>query len=277
MVDWSTWYRRRDRVLVMGILNVTPDSFYDGGRHRPTDAAVARAREMEREGADIIDVGGESTRPGADPVSPETERARVLPVIESLADRTAVPISVDTRRASVAHAALSAGATIVNDVSALRFDPEMARVIADAGAVVILMHMKGAPKTMQSSPSYDDVVEEVRGFLVDRILFAERAGIPRGRIAIDPGIGFGKRLADNIALLRHLDALCGFDAPVAIGVSRKSFLEGILELPAPERLEGTIAANAVAIYNGADIIRVHDVKEGRRTADVAFRLRRDAS
>jgi len=276
MVDWCRWQRMRDRVLVMGVLNVTPDSFYDGGRAPTVDEAVARGLQMAEEGADIIDVGGESTRPGADPVSPEAEAARVLPVIESLAARTDIAISIDTRKASVARAALAAGATIVNDVSALRDDEEMASVVADAGAVTILMHMKGTPKTMQISPSYDDVVRDVREFLVARLGFAERCGVRRDRIVIDPGIGFGKRLEDNLSLLRRLDAFCGFGVPVAVGVSRKSFLGQLLDLPASERLEGTIAANAVAIYNGADIIRVHDVKEGRRTADVAFRLRCDA-
>lgn len=273
----AEWMRRRDSVLVMGILNVTPDSFHDGGRYASTEKAVDRALQMEADGADIIDVGGESTRPGADPLPAEEEMRRVLPVIEAVRRRSDIDLSIDTTKADVARDALAAGASVVNDVSALRFDEKMSGTIAEANAFAILMHMKGTPRSMQENPTYDDAVEEVRSFLRDRIRTAVDAGIEPDRILIDPGIGFGKGLSHNLALLQDLGRLVDLGSPVVVGVSRKSFLGKILGLPSDERLEGTIAANAIAIANGADVIRVHDVKEGRRTADVAFRLRKNAA
>jgi dihydropteroate synthase len=270
------WWTARDRVLVMGVLNVTPDSFYDGGRWIEPDRAGRHALEMVAEGADLIDIGGESSRPGSRPVSAEEERGRILPVIEWLADRGDVLISVDTTKAAVADAALAAGATVINDISALRFDPEMASVVAEREAAIILMHMRGTPETMQDDPIYDDPVREVRSFLEERIEVARGAGIPAERILIDPGIGFGKRLRDNIALLAGLSALRTLNAPVMVGLSRKSFLGAILDVPAADRLIGTVAANAMAIAHGAELIRVHDVREGRWTADVAYRLRSSA-
>jgi len=272
----ADWMRRRDRVLVMGVLNVTPDSFYDGGRRASPEAAVERALAMASDGADIIDVGGESTRPGAAPVPVAEEMERVLPVIEGIRKRSEIAISIDTTKSAVAAEALAAGASIVNDVSALRSDDAMGERVAAVGANVVLMHMKGTPASMQENPSYDDVVEEVRSFLEERVHAAIAVGIAPNRIWIDPGIGFGKRLEHNLALLRRLGRLVELGPPVVAGLSRKSFLGRILDLPADDRLEGTIAANAVAIANGADVIRVHDVAEGRRTADVAFRLRPDA-
>jgi len=269
----SDWIRARDRVLVMGILNVTPDSFYDGGRFVDTSQAVERALRMEADGADIIDVGGESSRPGADPVSPETEIERILPVIEGIRRRSRVLLSVDTTKAAVAHEALLTGASIVNDISAFRLDDEMANVVARCDAYAILMHMRGVPKTMQEAPEYADVLAEVGAFLDERKHAAEAAGIPHDHLFVDPGIGFGKRLSDNLALLAGLQEIAAMGSPVVVGVSRKSFLGRLLDVDAGDRLEGTIAANAIAIANGADIIRVHDVKEGRRTAHVAFRLR----
>jgi dihydropteroate synthase len=257
----------------MGILNVTPDSFFDGGRSFDTKTAVSHALSMIEDGADILDIGGESTRPGADPVSPTQEKLRVLPVIEALRTQTDVAISVDTTKASVAESALQRGATIINDISAMRFDADMPRVVARYGAQIVLMHMQGTPQTMQRSPEYKDVVHEVRDFLLRRADAAEAAGIPRENIILDPGIGFGKTLEHNLLLLRHLPILCASGYTVLIGVSRKSFLGRLLGLPVEERLEGTIAANTIAILHGADIIRVHDVKEGRRAADVAVRLR----
>lgn len=262
-----------DRVLVMGILNVTPDSFYSEIRTFDTDAAIAAGLRMIEQGADIVDIGGESSRPGANPVTTEQELRRVLPVIEGLRSRTSVPLSIDTTKARVAKDALQAGASIINDISALRADPNMAGTIADAGAKVVLMHMQGVPQTMQNEPQYQDVVSEVCDFLVERAHTAQEAGIPASNIILDPGIGFGKRLEHNLALLRRLSKLVSYGYPVLVGLSRKSFLGLLLDLPASERLEGTIAANAVAIACGASIIRVHDVKEGRRTADVAIRLR----
>ncbi|MBC7097612.1 dihydropteroate synthase [Candidatus Bipolaricaulota bacterium] len=262
------------RVLIMGILNVTPDSFSDGGRFLSPDAAVERALVMEGEGADIIDIGGESSRPGAEPVSVEEELGRVLPVLERLRGRLRIPISIDTTKAEVAEAALRAGACIVNDISALRFDPAMAPLVAEFGAGLVLMHMLGTPKTMQQSPHYDDVVREVRGFLAERAQYAQSQGIPREAIAVDPGIGFGKTVEHNLELLRRLPELVELGFPVLVGPSRKSFIGALLGLPVEERLEGTLAACAVAVVRGADILRVHDVRQVRRAADLAWHLRR---
>jgi len=262
-----------DRILVMGVLNVTPDSFYEGSRSTSAARAIEAGLGMVAAGADILDIGGESSRPGAEPVSAEFEIDRILPVVRGLRSESDVPISVDTTKARVASAALEEGVTWINDISALRFDPEMASVIANAGAGAILMHMRGTPLTMQQAPRYVDVVHDVREFLLSRADVAIEAGIPQDRIILDPGIGFGKTLDHNLALLRGLSILCDSGYPVLVGLSRKSFLGAILDVPAEERLEGTIAANTVAILHGASIIRVHDVKEGRRTADVAVRLR----
>jgi len=274
MRNLSAWIDTRDRVLVMGILNVTPDSFYNDSRFVNPSQAVERALQMQADGADIIDVGGESSRPGSDPVSTQTEIDRVLPVVAGIHSRSDVYISIDTTKADVAHEALTAGATIVNDISAFRFDREMAAVVAQHDAYAALMHMKGTPKTMQDAPEYDDVVAEVGSFLRERKRVAEAAGVRRDRLFLDPGIGFGKRLSDNLELIVRLGEIAALGSPVVIGVSRKSFLGHLLTVEADQRLEGTIAANAIAVANGADIIRVHDVREGRRTADVAFRLRR---
>jgi len=262
-----------DRVQVMGILNVTPDSFYAGGRTVDSRAAIQAGLSMIENGADMLDIGGESSRPGADPVSVDEELRRILPVVEGLRLETSLPLSIDTTKASVARAALRAGASIVNDISALRADPDMAKTIAAAGAQVILMHMQGTPQTMQKEPHYNDVVEEVCDFLSLRAKVALAAGISPDGIIVDPGIGFGKRLEHNLALLRQLPKLAARGYPVLVGLSRKSFLGQLLDLPAAQRLEGTIVANAIAIYGGASIIRVHDVKEGRRTADVAVRFK----
>ncbi len=273
----DNWMRRRDRVLVMGVLNVTPDSFFDGGRHPSTAAAVKHAVAMIADGVDIIDVGGESSRPGAAPVPAEVEIARVVPVIAEIRTRSDVLISIDTTKAKVARAALEAGANIVNDISALRFDPEMPSLIATTGAYAVLMHMQGTPRTMQQNPSYSNPVAEIKAFLAARMEAAVRAGVLEGRIILDPGIGFGKRLEHNLAVVRAISAFAELGPPVLIGLSRKSFLGEILNVGVTDRLAGTIAANAIAIRNGADIIRVHDVKEGKQTAVVAHRLRSDAS
>ena len=267
------WAQVPDRVLVMGIVNVTPDSFYAGSRApRPGDA-IARAVRMADEGADIVDIGGESTRPGSRPVSAWEEADRVLPVVEGIRRRSPVHVSIDTMKSDIAEEAISLGAGILNDVTALRHDKRMASVAAQAGAFVVLMHMQGCPETMQRAPIYSDVVEEVRSFLVQRIAAAASAGIPEERIFIDPGIGFGKTVAHNLALLRNLGRLVEIGRPILVGLSRKAFLGAILDLPADERIEATIAANTAAILSGASIIRVHDAKEGRRTADIAARLR----
>jgi dihydropteroate synthase len=249
-----------ERTLIMGIINVTPDSFSDGGRFLDHRAAVEHAMGMVDDGADIVDVGGESTRPGSDPVSPEEERDRVVPVIETLASKVPVPISVDTRKPAVVKAAVDAGAVIVNDVSGGR-DPAMFRVVEAARVGIVLMHMKGEPKTMQQRPHYDDVVGEVHEYLRERIEAATFAGIDPSRLCIDPGIGFGKDLQHNLAILRHVDALLDLGRPVLVGPSRKRFIGTLLDLPEDERVEGTAAAVAWVAARGAHIVRVHDVKE----------------
>jgi dihydropteroate synthase len=270
------WLERRDRALVMGVLNITPDSFYDGGSYSSSGDAIERGLAMVEDGADIIDVGGESSRPGSRPVEADEELARVVPVIEGIKRNSDVLISIDTTKAAVAKAALGIGAAIVNDISAMRFDPEMAGMLASTNAFVVLMHMQGTPETMQINPRYTNTVDEIIDFLRERVEAGVAAGISCTRMMIDPGIGFGKRLEHNIKILRGLGALKRLGLPVLVGLSRKSFLGDILDMPAAERLTATISANAIAVVNGADIIRVHDVKEGRGTADVAFRLRNNA-
>jgi dihydropteroate synthase len=250
----------RSGAAVMGILNVTPDSFSDGGRHRSTSAALRHAREMIAEGADLIDVGGESTRPGADPVPEGEELTRVIPVIRALREETNLPLSIDTTKARVAEEALGAGASIVNDVSGGRADRRMLEVVAAAGAGIVLMHRRGTPRTMQIRPRYRDVVEEVRRFLGARARKARQAGIPAGSISVDPGIGFGKTLRHNLELLRGIGRLADLGHPVLVGASRKSFLGTILGgAPVEGRLEASIAAAIAAVSAGARIVRVHDV------------------
>jgi dihydropteroate synthase len=245
---------------VMGVVNVTPDSFSDAGRFLDTEAAVRHGLRLEAEGAAIIDIGGESTRPGADPVAADVELGRVLPVIEGLVSAgTGAQISIDTSKAVVADAALRAGATLVNDVTALRSDPDMPAVVADAGADCCLMHMLGDPRTMQEDPRYGDVVVEVRAFLEERLAFATRAGIAEERILLDPGIGFGKTVWHNLELLRRLDELVAVGRPVVIGTSRKSFLGKLTGRGVDDRLPGTIATNVLAYERGARVFRVHEV------------------
>jgi dihydropteroate synthase len=282
-VDGPRW-RIADRVLdcsgrtlVMGILNVTPDSFSDGGRFLDADAAVEHGIRIVSEGADIVDVGGESTRPGSDPVPADHEIERVVPVIARLAEAVPhVPISIDTRKAEVAAAALDAGATIVNDVSAGR-DPEMLGLVAERRAAVVLMHMKGEPKTMQAAPVYDDVVDEVREHLRDRIEAAEFAGVDAERIAIDPGIGFGKDLEHNLELIRRVDELLELGRPLLVGPSRKRFIGTILDLPEDRRVEGTVGAVARMVARGAHIVRVHDVLEVSRAVRVIDAITRSGA
>jgi dihydropteroate synthase len=256
----------------MGVLNVTPDSFADGGRYLDPAAALARAEEMAREGADIIDVGGESTRPGAAAVSVEEELSRVLPVIRSLARATALPISVDTTKSRVAEAAVDAGARIVNDVSGLSMDPALAAVCARSGAALLLGHLRGIPRTMQEAPRYDDVVMEVRRELALSVDRACDAGVPLAALAVDPGIGFGKLFEHNVSLLRGLPELAGLGLPVVIGVSRKSMTGHLDGAPASERLPASLAAATLAIAWGADVVRAHDVRETRQAVRLADRL-----
>lgn len=259
--------RAGTRTLVMGILNVTPDSFSDGGRFLSPQAAVSRALRMEEEGADLLDVGGESTRPGSEPVSEAEEMRRVLPVVEALSGRLSIPLSIDTTKAAVARSALGAGARMVNDISAMTFDPEMERVVAEAGCAVCLMHIRGRPKTMQETPRYTDVVTEVKGWLSERARAAVRVGIPKKNVVLDPGYGFGKTLEHNLELLRRQRELCELGYPVLSGWSRKSTIGKALgDLPVEERLEGTAACVALSIANGASIVRVHDVKAMVRVA-----------
>jgi len=263
----SVVYDFMSRTHIMGILNVTPDSFSDGGKYADTKHAVDRALRMVDEGADIIDIGGESSRPGSDPVSVDEELRRVIPVIEELSDKTLIPISIDTYKSEVARKALQSGACIVNDISGLTFDPAMTSTAAQYGATVVIMHMRGTPKTMQNEPVYDDVVQEVIQFLDRQSQTALESGIRQ--VVVDPGLGFGKTLQHNIALMQNLADFKQLGRPVLVGPSRKSFLGTILDLPVDERLEGTAAAVALCIRNGASIVRVHDVKEMKRVAIVA--------
>jgi dihydropteroate synthase len=263
------------RAWLMGVVNVTPDSFADGGRYFDTDKAITRGLELAFEGADIVDVGGESTRPGSLPVPEDDERRRVVPVIETLRKRTSALISVDTTKAAVARAALEAGADIVNDTSALRVDPAMAGEVARSGAGLVLMHMQGTPATMQDAPHYTDLLGEIGAFLAERIRFAEAAGIPRERVIVDPGIGFGKSFEDNLELLRRQEVFHELGRPLLLGFSRKAFLGLILDLPPGERLEGTIAAAVLSVERGAHILRVHDVgpiARAVRSAEAILRI-----
>ncbi len=265
----SRSYDLSRRTLIMGIVNVTPDSFSDGGLFFDRDSAVREALRQAEEGADILDIGGESTRPGSDFIPLDEELRRVIPVVEEVASRTDVPISVDTTKSQVARRALRAGASMVNDIGAMRLDPEMAEVVAEAGVPVCLMHMQGLPKDMQENPHYEDLMGEISSFLLERVEQAEKAGIDRSRIILDPGIGFGKTLEHNLEIIRRLGELRSLGHPVLLGPSRKSFIGRILDLPAGERLEGTAAAVALGIACGADILRVHDVREMARVARVA--------
>lgn len=251
----------RGRPLVMGVLNVTPDSFSDGGSYLSPRAAVERGVQMAAEGADLIDVGGESTRPGAAAVPAAEELRRILPVIARLARVARVPLSIDTSKAEVAHQALGAGAAVVNDVTALRGDPRMASIVAQHRAAVILMHMQGTPRTMQRCPRYRDVVREVAAFLLAAAERAQRAGIARARILLDPGLGFGKTVRQNLALLGSLRHFVSLGFPVVVGPSRKSFIGRTLHAETPERLAGTLACVAQAYASGVQIVRVHDVRE----------------
>jgi dihydropteroate synthase len=243
---------------LMGVVNVTPDSFSDGGLFLDAGAAIAQGRRLAEEGADILDVGGESTRPHADPVSAQEERRRVVPVIEGLAG-AAPQLSIDTSKVEVARAALDAGATYVNDVTAFRSEPELAALVAERGAECCLMHMLGDPRTMQDDPRYEDVVSDVKAFLEERLAFAVGEGVAEDRVMVDPGIGFGKTVAHNLELLRRLDEIVALGRPVVIGTSRKSFLGRLTGREVDQRLPGTIATNVLALERGASVFRVHEV------------------
>ncbi len=261
------------RTHIMGILNVTPDSFYDGGRYGDLESAVRHGVEMVAEGADFLDVGGESTRPGADPVPADVELSRVIPVLESLRRRVDVPISIDTRKAGVAEAAVHAGADWINDVGGFRDDPRMVSVAAALDVPVILMHKRGAPRDMQADTRYADVIGEIRSFFIEALRGAAEHGIQSDRIVLDPGIGFGKSAEDNFLLLRHLPDYLDLGSPLLVGVSRKSFIGKALGVPEQDRLPGTIAAVAVSAFLGAHILRVHDVREAVHAVRIADRIR----
>src|SRR5215211_3818816 len=258
----------------MGIVNVTPDSFSDAGRHLDPHAAVEHGRRLVEEGAAIVDVGGESTRPGAESVPPAVELERVIPVVERLAagrdtGPAGVRVSIDTTKAEVAAAALGIGARIVNDVSAFRFEPEIAGLVAGAGATCVLMHMQGDPRTMQEDPRYDDVVSEVKAFLEERLAFAVGEGVPEEHVWLDPGIGFGKTVDHNLELLARLDELAAIGRPVVVGTSRKGFIGKISGEDIEGRVPGTIATNVIALGNGAEVFRVHDVAAVAQALEVA--------
>ena len=262
--------------LLMGILNVTPDSFSDGGQHTEHGAAVDRALAMLEEGADIIDIGGESTRPGSDGVDAETELARVIPVVRDVRRQCAAPISIDTSKAVVARAAADVGACIINDVSACTSDTNMAKVVRETKAGLVLMHMQGSPRSMQAEPRYDDVVADVRAFLGQRVAAMADEGVERSRIVVDPGIGFGKTADHNVALLRQIGEFAELGMPVLVGLSRKRFLGALTGAPVDERLPGGLAALVWCILNGVSIMRVHDVKASRDARRVAMALSANA-
>lgn len=258
------------KTYIMGVLNVTPDSFSDGGLFFNEKKAIEHALRLIEDGADIIDIGGESTRPGSEPVSVEEEIRRTIPVIKAISREIKVPISIDTYKAGVAKHALDAGASIVNDISGLRFDPEMPKVVSEYNVPVIIMHIKGRPKDMQQNPVYEALIPEIMDYLRISIRLANKFGISDDKIIIDPGIGFGKTFEHNLEITKNLKEFTLLGRPVAVGVSRKAFIGKILgDLPPSERLEGTAAAVAISIFNGANIVRVHDVKEMAKVAKVA--------
>lgn len=265
-------FRWGSKTYIMGILNVTPDSFSDGGVYLDPDRAVNRALQMQAEGADIIDVGGESSRPGAEPIPVEEELKRVVPVLEEICTKLDIPVSIDTYKSEVAEKAIELGVSMVNDISALRFDPKMVDIVTEYDVPLVLMHMRGTPRDMQKDPSYDDVMHDIISFLRERKDFAITNGIEEDKIILDPGIGFGKRtgrgIEDNCEIIRRLRELKVLNSPILVGPSRKTFIGNICgedgHLPVDERLEGTLAAVVLSVINGADMVRVHDVKEVKR-------------
>ena len=263
----------RRRTALMGILNVTPDSFSDGGRYFEPEKAIARGIELAEQGADIIDIGGESTRPGARPLSAPEETERVMPVVRGLRRAVSIPLSIDTYKAEVARAALEEGADVVNDISALRIDPAMITLVAREKVPVVLMHMRGTPQTMQDQPYYRDVLAEVKDFLSRRMAFSVETGLALEQIIIDPGIGFGKSLEHNLTLLRGLPSLASLGRPLLVGTSRKTFIGKLLHVGPEDRLEGSLASAVAAVLAGANMIRTHDVREARRAIAIADALR----
>ena len=271
--NWKNIHIPHAPTLIMGILNVTTDSFSDGGLFFERGIAINHALEMEAAGADIIDIGGESTRPGAEPVLLEDELNRVIPVIEAIRSESDVCVSIDTYKANVAEKAITAGANIVNDISGLQFDESMADVVKNNNVPVVIMHIKGTPREMQKDPHYDDLMQEVVAYFQERVEFCRQRGIKKRNIILDPGIGFGKRSQDNFELLRELKQIADLGYPVLSGPSRKSFIGLKLDLPVNERVEGTAAAVTASILNGAKIVRVHDVQEMKRVVTIADNIR----
>ncbi len=257
----------------MGILNVTPDSFFDGSRFFDIEKAVEHALRMVEDGADIIDVGGESTRPYSEPVSADEEMKRVLPVISKIRAQSDTLISIDTYRAKTARAAYSAGADMINDISGLTFDHDMADTVGDLGAYVVIMHIKGTPRNMQKEPFYVDVISEIKDFFIERIRFAKDHGVKEDNIILDPGIGFGKRVEDNLRILKMLGALKDIERPILVGTSMKSFIGKVTDAEIEERIDGTLASIAISLWNGADIVRVHDVKRAHRVLNLVHAVR----
>ncbi len=264
------------KTYIMGILNVTPDSFSEGGLYFDKSAAIERAHQMVKEGADIIDVGGESTRPGSEPITIEEEMKRTIPVVETLAENIKVPISIDTYKSEVAKSALYSGASMVNDIGGLRFDPKMLEVVSQYKVPVVIMHIKGTPKDMQQNPVYDALIPEIMDYMREGIRTAKQSGISEDKIIIDPGIGFGKSFTHNLEIMNKLREFTLLKKPILIGPSRKAFIGKILgDVPVTERLEGTAATVAISIMNGANIIRVHDVKEMVEVAKVVDAIKRE--
>ena len=272
--QFKSWCQNLERpTLVMGILNVTPDSFSDGGKFYSTNDAFNHALKMIQDGADIIDIGGESTRPGADSLDDDEEMSRIIPVIQALRKESDILLSIDTYKSSVAEKDIEAGANIINDISGLCFDPKMVSLVADKNVPVVIMHIKGTPKTMQENPVYGDLIGELKAFFLKQIQLAKKNGVKQSQMILDPGIGFGKKYDDNFTILNQLNEICDLGYPVMIGPSRKSFIGQTLDLPPGDRVEGTAAAVSAGILNGARIVRVHDVKAMKRVVTITEKIR----
>ena len=270
--EFQSWLKHQSYTLIMGILNMTPDSFSDGGQFKSHNKAIDHALKMVEEGANIIDIGGESTRPGAEAVQLEEELSRTIPIIEAVRLKSDCLISIDTYKSKVAKAALDAGADMVNDISGLTFDHNMASLVAKRNVPVIIMHIKGKPRDMQKNPNYDNLIKEIKAFFEVQIAIAKKAGIDSGNIILDPGIGFGKRLEDNFEIIRELGQISTMGYPVLLGPSRKSFIGFTLDLPVEERIEGTLASITAGVINGARIVRVHDIRATRRTLTITEKI-----
>ena len=270
--EFQSWLKHQSYTLIMGILNMTPDSFSDGGQFKSHDKAIDHALKMVEEGANIIDIGGESTRPGAESVQLEEELSRTIPIIEAIRLKSDCLISIDTYKSKVAKAALVSGADMVNDISGLTFDHNMASLVAKRNVPVIIMHIKGKPGDMQKNPNYDNLIKEIKAFFEVQIAIAKKAGIDSGNIILDPGIGFGKRLEDNFEIIRELGQISTMGYPVLLGPSRKSFIGFTLDLPIEERIEGTLASITAGVINGARIVRVHDIRATRRTLTITEKI-----